>query len=95
MSSMRCSAHCLVLLMAPLLATASTVMASEGRGDCVYSTPDAERPPTARSAAAGVPSTPKPVPAQATSSGGGGGDDDVLQRLRAPKWHSFLPGMFR
>ena len=81
--------------MAPLLATASTVMASEGRGDCVYSTPDAERPPTARSAAAGVPSTPKPVPAQATSSGGGGGDDDVLQRLRAPKWHSFLPGMFR
>ena len=81
--------------MAPLLANASTVMASEGRGDCVYSTPDAERPPTARSAAAAVPSTPKPVPAQATSSGGGGGDDDVLQRLRAPKWHSFLPGMFR
>ncbi|PKH72025.1 hypothetical protein CXF96_10040 [Stenotrophomonas sp. Betaine-02u-21] len=92
---MRCSAHCLVLLMAPLLANASTVMASEGRGDCVYSTPDAERPPTARSAAAAVPSTPKPVPAQATSSGGGGGEDDVLQRLRAPKWHSFLPGMFR
>ena len=81
--------------MAPLLATASTVMASEGRGDCVYSTPDAERPPTVRSAAAAVPSTPKPVPAQATSSGGGGGEDDVLQRLRAPKWHSFLPGMFR
>jgi len=91
---MRCFAHCLVLLMAPVLANAATAMASEGRGDCVYSTPDAERPPNARSAAAAVPTAPKPVPAQATTSGGGG-DDDVLQRLRAPKWHSFLPGMFR
>lgn len=95
---MRCLAHCMVLLMAPLVANASTAQASEGRGDCVYSTPDAERPPTARSAAAAVPTTPKPVPAQATSNGSGGGggsDDEVLQRLRAPKWHSFLPGMFR
>lgn len=94
---MRCFAHCLVLLMAPLLANASNALAGEGRGDCVYSMPDAERPPTARSAAAAVPTTPKPAPAQATSSGGGGGgsDDEVLQRLRAPKWHSFLPGMFR
>ena len=31
----------------------------------------------------------------ATSTGGGGSDDDVLQRIRAPKWHSYLPGMFR
>ncbi len=29
------------------------------------------------------------------NSGGGGGDDDALPRVRAPKWHSFLPGMFR
>lgn len=92
---MRCAAHCLLLLMSPLLATVSTAMASNGRGDCVYSTPDAERPPTAHTAAAAVPTTPKPMPPQATTSGGGGGDDDVLQRLRAPKWHSFLPGMFR
>lgn len=91
---MRCFAHCLILLTAPLLATTATAAASEGRGDCVYSTPDAERPPSARSAAAAVPTTPKPASAPATSTGGGG-DDDVLQRLRAPKWHSFLPGMFR
>jgi hypothetical protein len=36
----------------------------------------------------------KPSASSGTSTGGGG-DDDVLPRLRAPKWHSFLPGMFR
>lgn len=91
---MRCLAHCMVLLMAPLLSNTSTAMANSARGDCVYSTPDAERPPSARSAAAAVPTTPKPV-TPPSSSVGGGGEDDVLQRLRAPKWHSFLPGMFR
>ena len=90
---MRCLAHCLILLTVPLFANAAPALASEGRGDCVYSTPDAERPPSARSAAAAVPTTPKPAPVPAST--GGGGDDDVLQRLRAPKWHSFLPGMFR
>jgi hypothetical protein len=30
----------------------------------------------------------------ATSQGGGGDDEGVL-RMRAPKWNSFLPGMFR
>ncbi len=91
---MRCLAHCLILLTVPLSANATAALASEGRGDCVYSTPDAERPPSARSAAAAMPTTPKPTPAPASATGGGG-DDDVLQRLRAPKWHSFLPGMFR
>ncbi|MEP6908149.1 MAG: hypothetical protein ABI858_09245 [Pseudoxanthomonas sp.] len=38
----------------------------------------------------------KPASSVHTSgSGGGGGDDDALPRARAPKWHSFLPGMFR
>jgi len=92
---MRCLAHCLVLLMAPILASASSAVASEGRGGCVYTTPDAERPPSARGAAAAVPSATRPAPAPAATTTGGGGDDDVLQRIRAPKWHSFLPGMFR
>lgn len=38
----------------------------------------------------------KPAVAPANNSiGGGGSDDDAMQRPRAPKWHSFLPGMFR
>jgi len=36
----------------------------------------------------------KPASA-ANRSIGGGGDDEALPRPRAPKWHSFLPGMFR
>ncbi len=91
---MRCLAHCLVLLMAPALANASAALASDGRGDCVYTSGDTDRTPTARAAAAAVPSPAKPAASQATSSGGGG-DDDVLKGLRAPRWHSFLPGMFR
>lgn len=90
---MRCFAHCMVLLMVPMLVDAAYASASDGRG-CVYSTAEAERPPSARSAAAAVPTSPRPVPAPAASTGGGG-EDDVLQRMRAPKWHSFLPGMFR
>ncbi len=38
---------------------------------------------------------PAPVRPAANTSTGGGGSDDVLQRIRAPKWHSYLPGMFR
>jgi hypothetical protein len=36
----------------------------------------------------------KPVAATAHTSGGGGGDDSAGMS-RAPRWHSFLPGMFR
>ena len=40
------------------------------------------------------PSQPKhtvPAPQQA----GGGSDEEIIPRLRAPKWHRLLPGMFR
>lgn len=37
------------------------------------------------------------LPTGGGMSHGGGGDDvdAALQRSRSPKWHSFLPGMFR
>ncbi len=86
---MRPFAHCLILLMAPLAAHASDALTSPGRGGCVYSPTETERTaPAARAPAV------KPSASNGTSTGGGG-DDDVLPRLRAPKWHSFLPGMFR
>lgn len=93
---MRCLAHCLVLLMSPMFGVATSAQASDRGGDCVYASPDADRPAPARAAAGVVPpARPAPPQAAGAGSGGGGGDDDVLQRLRAPKWHSFLPGMFR
>ncbi|MCC7633063.1 hypothetical protein [Stenotrophomonas rhizophila] len=92
---MRPFAPCLILLMAPMAAHASDALTSSGRGGCVYSPTDNERtPPASAAPAARAPATAKPAASGGTSSGGGG-DDDVLPRLRAPKWHSFLPGMFR
>ncbi len=91
---MRPLAHCLILLMAPLAAHASDALASYGPGGCVYSAAESERTTQTTAPAAPAPTTVKPS-ATAPGSTGGGGDDDVLPRLRAPKWHSFLPGMFR
>jgi hypothetical protein len=93
MSTMRPFAHCLILLMAPLAAHASDALTSTGRGGCVYSPAENERAAPAAAPAARAPAA-KPSATNGTSTGGGG-DDDVLPRLRAPKWHSFLPGMFR
>ncbi len=94
---MRRYAHCLILLTMPFAASA-TASLDDSRGGCVYSTPDAASQRAATSTASATATKPAPVrPAasSATSSGGGGSDDDVLQRIRAPKWHSYLPGMFR
>jgi len=92
MLTMRPLAHCLLLLLAPMAAHASDGLTSSGRG-CVYSAAE-ERAAPAATPTSTAPTTVKPS-ATAPGSTGGGGDDDVLPRLRAPKWHSFLPGMFR
>ncbi len=91
---MRLFAHCLLLLTAPMAAQASDALTHQGRGGCVYSTAEAERTAPANPPVNSAPSSNKPSVSPAGSTGGGG-DDDVLPRLRAPKWHSFLPGMFR
>jgi hypothetical protein len=93
MLTMRPFAHCLLLLLAPMAAHASDALTSSGRGGCVYSAAE-ERAAPAVTPTSTAPTTVKPS-ATAPGSTGGGGDDDVLPRLRAPKWHSFLPGMFR
>ena len=95
---MRRFAHCLILLLSPCAAAlADDTFSQSQRGACVYAdskeagtaTPITARTP-ARSAAA-APRTPR----SAENSGGGGSDEDLMQRMRAPRWHSFLPGMFR
>ena len=96
---MRRFAHCLILLLAPC----SAVWAEEGfdksqRGACVYSS-DTPRAPANRAAsstaATATPAVRTPRPVVENNNGGGGSEDDLMQRMRAPRWHSFLPGMFR
>ena len=81
---------CLILLLLPLAAAqASEALASKQRNDCVYTDTDAAqtRPATA--------TRPPAAAKSATAPSGGGSDSDLVPRLRIPKWHSLLPGMFR
>ncbi|MBB5878356.1 hypothetical protein FHR66_003901 [Xanthomonas sp. F4] len=89
---MRRSLPCLLLLLLPLAAAhASNVLAEKPHTDCAYGdTPDADSAPT-RAPATHAPSSTKP----ASTTTGGGSDSDLVPRMRMPKWHSFLPGMFR
>ncbi|WP_369941152.1 hypothetical protein [Xanthomonas medicagonis] len=87
---------CLILLLLPLAAAhASNALASKQRNDCVYTdATDAGATQAHPTAAARPPGSAKPATA-APSGNGGGGDGDLVPRLHMPKWHSFLPGMFR
>ena len=88
-------AVCLILLFASWMASARDVRmhgANGDGGDC----PDA----TAAAPAAASSSAAKPAPVtiahgkvKAPPMFHGGGDDDTLPHM--PRWHSFLPGMFR
>ncbi|HEY0335118.1 MAG TPA: hypothetical protein VGC74_15655 [Stenotrophomonas sp.] len=84
---------CLLLFLTPALAWASGGVAEADRGACV-STASAAHGPAPDPLTAPPAHSPAHRPAGAAS--GGGEDSELLQpRGRMPKWHSFLPGMFR
>lgn len=85
---------CLLLLLAPLAALASDQVVDGDHESCVSTNSAARgRTPNGEAAAPARAPAHKPTPA----TGGGGGDGDALfPRMRTmPRWHSFLPGMFR
>ena len=94
---MRRVAPCLILLLAPSLAwaMASGGYADPDRGTCI----DPPQPvvhdgavdtDTASSASTGTLRTPS-----STTQGGGNDSELIAPRTHMPRWHSFLPGMFR
>lgn len=93
---MRRTAPCTILLLVPALAWGSAGYADPDRGSCVDAAPSAAHgsAPDANTATpARTGNRPQATPA---STQGGGGDGDMnLPRMRMPRWHSFLPGMFR
>jgi len=98
MLTMRHLAHCLILLLAPVAAHASDALGGAGQSGCSYAPAEVERV-AAPAASVGIANTPPP-PAPASKpvqprAAGGGSDDELIPRLRAPKWHRYLPGMFR
>ena len=101
---MRRFAPCLLLIIAPVSAAwADDAFTQSQRGACVYSgdAPPARSAPAAMPRSSAVAHTPRaaqqsvPAAPASTGSGGGGNEDDLMERIRAPRWHSFLPGMFR
>lgn len=91
-----------ILLSVALLCASGLGMAAESRqlgpdgdGNCPETTAagnDATDEADPDAAAAPARRTQKAKPAPATRSGGGNASG---QRNNAPRWHSFLPGMFR
>jgi hypothetical protein len=85
----------LALLSASPLAFARDARPSGDTGDCrdsVITVPSPAQAPVKRPTS--VAHKAKPAAATAHTSGGGGSDDGAGMP-RVPRWHSFLPGMFR
>jgi hypothetical protein len=91
---MRRYAYCLILLLAPTAVWATNGLVQANNAACVYSTTTAGAALTDGSVSA--PAAPAAKPTSTSTSHGGGSDGELLvPRMRMPKWHSFLPGMFR
>ena len=85
----------LALLCASSVAFGRDVRPSGDTGDCrdsVITVPSPAQTPVKRPTA--VVHKAKPAATTAHTTGGGGGDD-AGGVPRVPRWHSFLPGMFR
>ncbi|WP_269792384.1 hypothetical protein [Stenotrophomonas sp. Iso1] len=95
---MRHLAHCLILLLVPVAAQASDALNGTGKSGCSYAPAEVERvavPAATVNIANSAPAAPPANKAKPTQTTGGGSDDDIIPRLRAPRWHRMLPGMFR
>lgn len=93
-------ASCLLLLCLATGAQARDIRMhgpnGDGGGSCAdeSNAPLASLLPSTKAAAtAPVHRAGKPKAPTALRSGGGGGGDDI--GMHAPRWHIFLPGMFR
>ncbi|MCD9085563.1 hypothetical protein [Stenotrophomonas sp. SY1] len=92
---MRHLAHCLILLLAPVAAQASDAPDGAGRSGCSYAPAEVERV-AVPAASVNIANSAPPAPAKTKpAQSAGGGDDEIIPRLRAPRWHRMLPGMFR
>lgn len=94
---MRRVAPCLMLLLAPALAWAAAPgsYADPDRGTCIDAPQSAARGTSADADPASTPHAGSAHPHAATTQGGGNDGELVVPRTRMPRWHSFLPGMFR
>jgi hypothetical protein len=93
-------ALCLLLLCAssPLMARDAYMAGANGDGgscqdDAALALHDDDATPAPAPAAKPARQAVKPAKAKPSVAGRGGGDN--IGDIRPPRWHSFLPGMFR
>ncbi|MCL7715340.1 hypothetical protein [Stenotrophomonas mori] len=95
---MRRIAHCLILLLAPLAAHATEALDASVHSGCSYDPGEVERvavPAASVKLANAAPAARAKHAVPPAEQAGGGSDEEIIPRLRAPKWHRLLPGMFR
>jgi hypothetical protein len=91
---------CLLLMCASFQLAAREIRMASANGDGGGTCQDEALGRDGDASAAAVPAAKparhvvKPVKARAPVAGRGGGGDN-LGDIRPPRWHSFLPGMFR
>ena len=88
---------CLLLASAGAFAEARDVQMqgpNSGGGECVEADPDHDVIPGVDSDATTTPAT-RPTGRSTRAKPAGGGGDASTGSAHSPRWHSFLPGMFR
>lgn len=92
---MRRIACCTLLLLAPLGAWAMEPTVDATHGGCAYGGTAAHGDSSDGSSTQTAHGSTSSKQGTTTSSAGGNDNDLLLPRLHMPRWHSFLPGMFR
>lgn len=95
MWTMRRFTICLLMLLAPLAALASDRLTDGDHDTCFSANSTARDTTPAAEATSARNSARKATPSSSDSGGGSDGDSLFLRMRTMPRWHSFLPGMFR
>nr|WP_187128024.1 hypothetical protein [Xanthomonas massiliensis] len=84
----------LLFLLLPVFGARASDVPALSHG-CTYGADTAHDPDAASATIPGASRTAPRAIAPGVTTGGGSDGESLLPRSRLPRWHSFLPGMFR
>lgn len=86
---------CVLVVFVTVLLASTTVAARDPELGAGAGETCAEKQAAEKNAASRASTTRSGVPARETNAKPGARGDAASGRLQSPRWHSFLPGMFR